>query len=77
MATEHIHIKGARTHNLQNVEVQIKHGSLTAVTGISGSGKSSLVFEVNSNKKESNIISRNLSQKTNISKFIFYEYNLV
>ena len=39
-------IKGARTNNLKNISLNIPHGKLIAVTGISGSGKSSLVFEV-------------------------------
>jgi excinuclease ABC subunit A len=41
----YIHIKGAREHNLRNVEVRIPRGKLVAVTGVSGSGKSSLVFD--------------------------------
>jgi len=38
-------IKGARVHNLKNVNVEIKRNTLTVVTGISGSGKSSLAFD--------------------------------
>lgn len=38
-------IGGARTHNLKNVSLAIPHGKITAVTGVSGSGKSSLVFD--------------------------------
>ena len=38
-------IDGARTHNLKNVRVIIPHGQLTVVTGVSGSGKSSLAFD--------------------------------
>lgn len=45
MSTKQIHIKGARVHNLKNVEVKIKHGSFTVITGLSGSGKSSLAFD--------------------------------
>jgi excinuclease ABC subunit A len=43
--TEWIRIKGARQHNLQNVDVDFPRGRLTAVSGLSGSGKSSLVFD--------------------------------
>jgi excinuclease ABC subunit A len=40
-----ISIQGARTHNLKNVTVQVPRGALTVVTGVSGSGKSSLAFD--------------------------------
>jgi excinuclease ABC subunit A len=39
-----IRIRGARQHNLKNIDVDIPHGKLTVVTGVSGSGKSSLAF---------------------------------
>lgn len=38
-------IKGARTHNLKNIDVEIPRNKLTVVTGVSGSGKSSLAFD--------------------------------
>ena len=38
-------MKGARTHNLKNIEVEIPRDSLTVITGLSGSGKSSLAFD--------------------------------
>ncbi len=40
-----IHIKGAREHNLKNVEVRLPRGKLVVFTGVSGSGKSSLAFD--------------------------------
>jgi excinuclease ABC subunit A len=44
-AAAYIHIKGAREHNLRNLEVRLPRGKLVVVTGPSGSGKSSLVFD--------------------------------
>ena len=44
--TEHsIIVQGARVHNLKNIDVEIPHKSLTVITGLSGSGKSSLAFD--------------------------------
>jgi excinuclease ABC subunit A len=40
-----IEIKGARVHNLKNIDVKIPHGKFTVITGLSGSGKSSLAFD--------------------------------
>ena len=45
MISEDLHIKGARVHNLQDIEVSIPRNSLTVITGLSGSGKSSLAFD--------------------------------
>jgi len=39
------HVRGAREHNLKNVDVQIPRDSLTVINGLSGSGKSSLAFD--------------------------------
>jgi excinuclease ABC subunit A len=42
---ESISIRGARVHNLKNVSVDIPHNKITVITGVSGSGKSSLAFD--------------------------------
>ena len=43
--SESIVVRGARVHNLKNVDFEIPHNALTVVTGVSGSGKSSLAFD--------------------------------
>ncbi|HTY85285.1 MAG TPA: excinuclease ABC subunit UvrA [Silvibacterium sp.] len=45
MSITHISVRGARQHNLRDVNVQIPRNTLTVVTGLSGSGKSSLAFD--------------------------------
>ncbi|PYX34773.1 MAG: excinuclease ABC subunit A [Acidobacteria bacterium] len=45
MSTESIVVRGARVHNLKNIDFEIPHNQLTVVTGVSGSGKSSLAFD--------------------------------
>ncbi len=42
---EYIIVKGARTHNLKNIDVEMPRGKMIAITGMSGSGKSSLAFD--------------------------------
>jgi len=42
---EVLRVRGARVHNLKNITVEIPHNALTVVTGVSGSGKSSLAFD--------------------------------
>lgn len=44
--TRTLRIQGAREHNLKNISCQIRHNQLTVVTGVSGSGKSSLAFDI-------------------------------
>lgn len=46
LGKECLYIEGARVHNLKNITVSIPHNALTVVTGLSGSGKSSIVFDV-------------------------------
>src|SRR6202167_58996 len=43
--TEEIRVRGARVHNLKNIDVTIPHNAIPVVTGLSGSGKSSLAFD--------------------------------
>ncbi|MGE5598898.1 MAG: excinuclease ABC subunit UvrA, partial [Bacteroidota bacterium] len=45
MSKEYIHIKGARAHNLKNIDLTIPRDKLVILTGLSGSGKSSLAFD--------------------------------
>src|SRR5574344_1848960 len=42
---EYINVYGARVHNLKNIDAEIPRDSLTVITGLSGSGKSSLAFD--------------------------------
>src|SRR3954466_12052248 len=45
MSNDSIVVRGARVHNLKNIDFDIPHNQLTVVTGVSGSGKSSLAFD--------------------------------
>ena len=45
MRNDNIHVKGAKEHNLKNIDVKIPRDKLVVITGISGSGKSSLAFD--------------------------------
>ena len=45
MPQDFIYIKGAREHNLKNVELTVPRDKLVVITGVSGSGKSSLAFD--------------------------------
>jgi excinuclease ABC subunit A len=45
IVTDSIIVRGARVHNLKNIDFEVPHNTLTVVTGVSGSGKSSLAFD--------------------------------
>ena len=45
MTSREIYIRGARTHNLKNIDLAIPRDKLVVITGISGSGKSSVAFD--------------------------------
>src|SRR3982075_3726684 len=45
MAADELIVHGAREHNLKNIDVEIPSNTLTVITGLSGSGKSSLAFD--------------------------------
>ena len=44
--SEALHVRGAREHNLKNVSCKIPHNKISVITGVSGSGKSSLAFDI-------------------------------
>ena len=45
MANDKIIVKGARVNNLKNIDIQIPRGKFVVITGLSGSGKTSLAFD--------------------------------
>jgi excinuclease ABC subunit A len=45
LSQDHLDIRGARVHNLKNVSLRLPHNQITVITGVSGSGKSSLAFD--------------------------------
>jgi excinuclease ABC subunit A len=45
LSQEYIVVKGAREHNLKNIDITIPRDKLVVITGVSGSGKSSLAFD--------------------------------
>ena len=50
MTQDKIVVRGAREHNLKNIDVEIPRNKLVVITGLSGSGKSSLAFDTISPK---------------------------
>lgn len=59
ICNDKIVIKNARVHNLKNIDVSIPKGKLTVITGVSGSGKSSLAFDT-LYEEEKELFQRNL-----------------
>ena len=45
LSQDYLEIRGARVHNLKNIDLKLPHNQMTVVTGVSGSGKSSLAFD--------------------------------
>ncbi len=57
-STEYIEVYGAREHNLKNINVKIPRNELVVITGLSGSGKSSLAFDTIFLQKGNAVISK-------------------
>ena len=66
--TGYLHIKGARENNLKNIDVDIPLGVFTCVTGVSGSGKSSLINE---------ILYKNLAKNLNRAKILAGKHDII
>lgn len=58
MAIDRIEVKGARAHNLKNIDVTIPRDQLVVVTGLSGSGKSSLLLTPFTRKDRGGMLNR-------------------
>ncbi len=70
MSSESIIVRGARVHNLKNVDFEVPHNCLTVVTGVSGSGKSSLAFDTIYAEGQRRYV-ESLSAYINLSSFNF------
>lgn len=71
-ATGFYEIKEANLHNLRNIDVIIPRGILTCVTGVAGSGKSTLINEIFSNQEECIVIDQNPVGRSNRSNALTY-----
>ena len=61
---EAIHVLGARVHNLKDISFDIPHNAITVVTGVSGSGKSSLAFDTIYAEGQRRYIESNVDRKS-------------
>ena len=65
MGIDKIIIKGAREHNLKNIDIELPRDKLIVMTGLSGSGKSSLAFDTiyaDGQRREPFIVCKNVSR---------------
>lgn len=67
-AEEQIEVYGARVHNLKNIDVNIPRNSLTVITGLSGSGKSSLAFDTDFCRRAKGVTLRPLQHTTEYAR---------
>lgn len=70
-----IHIRGARTHNLKNIDVDLPRDKLIVITGLSGSGKSSLAFDTI--YAEVSVVTLNLYQLMRVSFFRLWKSRML